>query len=264
MVLLADIGNSTTTLALVEEGGAPSVRCTFSTDSHATGDQYALQLFSMLQFYHVDPHHVTGGVIASVVPPVTAALAAAVERLVGKPPLIVGAGVRTGLNIRAEMHAQLGADIVAYCVGAVAKYLSPVIVVDLSTAITFSVLRGSTYEGCVIAPGVRVGLEALSRHAAELPHISLSEPSALLGRNTVDAMRSGALYGNASLVDGMIARLEEATEPAATVVATGSCADDILPYCRRTILRDPDLLLEGLYLIYQKNSDPRKRGRAEI
>ncbi len=259
MVLITDIGNTTTTIALYDEGGRLTVRSTLSTDAHATMDQYAIQLFSMSQLYRMDRQRITGGIIASVVPPVTAAMAGAMERLIGKPPLIVGAGIRTGLNIRSDMHAQLGADIVAYCVGAIAKYPSPLIVVDMGTAITFSVLRGNTYEGCVIAPGVRVGLEALSRQAAELPHISLTRPASLLGRNTVDAMQAGALYGNASLVDGMIQRLEEATEPAAAVVATGSCADDVIPYCRRAIRRDPDLLLDGLYLLYQKNTDSGRR-----
>ncbi|MDD5938370.1 MAG: type III pantothenate kinase [Clostridiales bacterium] len=258
MILTADIGNSTTTLALFNGEGRLVFRSSFSTDPHATQDQFAIQLFSVFQLYQVDLRQVTGGIIASVVPPVTEALSAAVTRLMGKPPLVVGTGIRTGLNIRADLHTQLGADIVAYCVGAVAKYPSPVIVVDLGTAITFSVLRGNVYAGCVIAPGVRVGLEALSKQAAELPHISLAKPGNILGRNTVDAMRAGAVYGNACLVDGMIARLEEATEPAVAIVATGSYVDDVVPYCRRSIIRDPDLLLEGLYLLYQKNTEGKK------
>lgn len=260
VVLTADIGNSITLLALFDEQGTLVMRSNFSTDRHATMDQYAIQLFSIFQLYQVDVRQITGGIIASVVPPVTAAMAGAMERLMGKAPMVVGTGIRTGLNIRSDMHAQLGADIVASSVGAIAKYPSPVIVLDMGTAITFSVLRGNVYEGCVIAPGVRVAMEALSKQAAELPHISLAEPSSILGHNTVDAMRAGALYGNASLVDGMIVRLEEATQPAAAVVATGSYADDVVPYCRREILRDPDLLLDGLYLLYQKNTESRRRG----
>ncbi len=261
MILTADIGNSTTTLALFEEGGRLALRSTTSTDPHTTGDQFAIQLFSLFQLHRVEPGQITGGIIASVVPPVTAAMAQAVERLTGRPPLIVGAGIRTGLDIRSDMHAQLGADIVAYCVGAVHKFdkcPTPVIVVDLGTAITFSVLRGNVYEGCVIAPGVRVGLEALSRQAAELPHISLAPPASLLGRNTVDAMQSGVIYGNASLMDGMLSRLDENLGATATVIATGSFAADVVPYCRHAIQQDPDLLLNGLYLLYQKNTDPRR------
>jgi len=259
MILIADIGNSTTAFALLDEGGKPVVKTTLSTDLHATADQYAIQLFSVFQLYGVDIKSVSGGIIASVVPPLTAALSQAMERLMDKPPLVVGAGLKTGLNIRSDLHAQLGADIVAYCVGAAARYPSPIIVVDFGTAITFSALRDNVYEGCVIAPGVRVALEALSRQAAELPRISLSKPGPLLGHNTVDAMRAGALYGNAALVDGMLDRLEEALEPAKTIVATGAYADDVVPYCRRSILRHPDLLLEGLYLLYQKNTENKRR-----
>lgn len=254
MILTADIGNSTTALALFDETGTLTARSVFSTDSHATRDQYAIQLCAFLMLHQMDQSRITGGIVASVVPPATAALAEAVERLTGKPPLIVGAGIKTGLNIRSDLHVQLGADIVACCVGALAKYPSPLIVVDFGTAITFSVLRGNTYEGCVIAPGVRVAMDALSRQAAELPHISLTEPATLLGRNTVDAMRSGVVYGNASLVDGMLERLEEAVGQAANPVATGSYAADIVPHCRHAIRQDPDLLLDGLCLLYRKNT----------
>lgn len=260
MILAADIGNSITTLALFDDRGNVTMRSNFSTDAHTTKDQFAIQLFSTFQLYRVDARQICGGIIASVVPPVTAAMAGAFERLLGRSPMIVGAGIKTGLNIRSDTHGQLGADIVACSIGAIAKYPSPVIVLDLSTAVTFSFLRGNTYEGCAIAPGIRVSLEALSRRAAELPHISLAEPASILGRNTVDAMRSGAIYGNASLIDGMIQRLEEAVEPAATVVATGSFVDEVIPFCKREIVRDPDLLLNGLYLLYQKNTEFRRRG----
>jgi len=261
MVLAADIGNTTTTVALFTEEGTLAVQSSVSTDPHATADQYAIQLFCVFQLYHVDAGQITGGIVASVVPPATQSLAAAVGRLIGKPPLVVGAGIRTGLNIKADMHAQLGADIVAYCIGAAAKYPSPVIVVDFGTAITFSVLRGHVYEGCAIAPGVRVSLEALSRRAAELPHISLTAPEDILGHNTVDAMRAGTVYGYASLVDGMLERLEEAVAPAAALVATGPYMDGIISHCRRTLIRDPQLRLEGLYLLYRKNTPEKKRGR---
>lgn len=262
MILAADIGNSITTLALFEEGGELALRSTCSTDPHATGDQFAIQLFSLFQLYHVEPKQITGGIVASVVPPMTAALTQAIERLTGRPPLVVGTGIRTGLDIRSDMHAQLGADIVAYCVGAIDKYdrsPSPVIVVDFGTAITFSLLRGNVYEGCVIAPGVRVGLEALSRQAAELPHISLMRPASLLGHNTVDAMQSGVIYGNASLVDGMLQRLEEEIGCTAAIIATGCYADEVVPYCRHAIQQDPELLLKGLFLLYQKNTEPKRR-----
>ena len=144
----------------------------------------------------------------------------------------------------------------ACSVAAIDKYPSPVIVIDMGTAITMSFLRGNVYEGCVIMPGVRVALEALSERAAALPHISITPPPSIFGHNTVDAMRAGVLYGNASMVDGMIGRLEEeAGISSAAVVATGGNAPDVLKYCKRDILYDADLLMNGLYLIYRKNTE---------
>ena len=171
----------------------------------------------------------------------------------------MGPGTKTGLNIKSDLHTQLGSDIVACSVAALAKYPSPVIVVDMGTAVTMSYLRERTYEGCVIMPGVRVALEALSERAAALPHISIEAPGSIFGHNTVDAMRSGVVYGNASMIDGMIGRMEAESVPAATVVATGGSAPEVLKYCRREIVYDADLVLHGLYLIYQKNTEGRIR-----
>ena len=185
----------------------------------------------------------------------------AIRFLTGKKPLVVGPGVRTGLNIRSDLHNQLGSDIVASSVAAMAKYPSPVIVVDLGTATTFSLLRDGVYEGCAILPGVRLGLEALSRGTAELPLIALEAPASPLGRNTVDAMRAGVVYGHAGMVDSMAARFEAACgQPAAAVVATGGNAPLILPHCARPIVHDPHLLLDGLYLLYRKNTEKHRKG----
>jgi len=129
----------------------------------------------------------------------------------------------------------------------------------MGTATTLSYLGNNTYEGCVIIPGVRIAVEALSGRAAELPHISIEEPPSVFGRSTIDAMRSGVLYGNAGMIDSMIQRMEEAAQPAATVVMTGGNAALIQKYCRREIHIDENLLLDGLYYLYQKNQDRRRR-----
>jgi len=133
------------------------------------------------------------------------------------------------------------------------------IVIDMGTATTMSVLSGTTYLGCVIIPGVRIAVEALSQCAAELPHISIEPPPSILGRNTIDAMRSGVLYGNAAMLDNMIERLEEASQPAATVVMTGGNGHMIRKYCKRDIIYDANLLMDGLFLLYQKNADRLKK-----
>lgn len=259
MVLAIDVGNSTTNVGLFDGAGKLVLRSRLTTSRNATRDQCAISLKGIFDLYGADLKAVTGGIVASVVPSVTANICAAVELLTGRVPMLMGPGVRTGLNIKSDIHNQMGADIVACSVAAIAKYPTPVIVIDMGTAVTMSYLQGNTYEGCVILPGVRVALEALSERAAELPHISIEAPGSIFGHNTVDAMRAGVVYGNASMIDGMIARLEAESLPAATVVATGGTAPEILKYCNRDILYDADLLLDGLYLVYQKNTEPRQR-----
>ncbi len=258
MILAIDIGNSNTTIGLLDSAGKLTLRAALSTNKNATIDQYAIDLMGVFQLYGAKIKDVTGTIIASVVPPVTAALSGAISLLTGTPPMLIGPGIKTGLNIKAEMHNQMGADIVGFSVAAMNKYPQPIIIVDMGTATTISVIKSSTFEGCAIAPGVRISLEALSERAAELPHISIEQPPSILGRNTIDSMRSGILYGSAAMIDSMIERMEEASAPAATVVATGSLAHLILPYCKRKILFDADLLMDGLYLIYQKNSTESK------
>lgn len=260
MVLAIDVGNSTTTVGLFESGGTLRFRSTLTTRKNMTKDQFAVDLGQIFLLYGADIKLVTGAIISSVVPPVTVAICDAVEFLTGKPPMLMGPGVKTGLNIRSDIHTQMGTDIVASAVAALAQYPGPIVLVDMGTAVAMSVLAGNTYEGCVLLPGVTVALEALSDQAAELPHISIEPPPSILGRNTVDAMRAGVVYGNACMIDGMIDRLEEALgASAATVVATGSAGAEILPYCKHKIIYDADLLLNGLYLIYKKSTESKPR-----
>ncbi|MBM6869228.1 type III pantothenate kinase [Pseudoflavonifractor phocaeensis] len=260
MVLTIDVGNSSTTIGLFDLDGRKVFHSVLGTDKGSTRDQCAVRLMEVFRLYRADITAVTGTVISSVVPPITAAMCGAVELLTGRRPILMGPGVKTGLNIRAEIHAQLGTDIVAFSVAAISKYPTPLVVIDMGTAITMSLLRGNQYDGCIIMPGVHVALEALSQEAAELPHIAIQPPEAILGRNTVDAMRSGVIYGNASMVDGMLDRIEAETgEHLAAVVATGAASPEILRHCRHEIQYDADLLLDGLYLIYQKNTAPRHR-----
>lgn len=259
MILTIDIGNTSMTMGLYTQEGKLSFRASMKTDRNKTRDQIAVDVLDMFRLYEADIHCVAGAVISSVVPPMTGAMADAVRQLSGVTPMIVGPGVKTGMNILAEVHNQLGSDIVASAVSALQKYPAPIIVIDMGTATTMSYLGKSTYEGCIIIPGVRIAVEALSGRAAELPYISIEEPPSIFGRSTIDAMRSGVLYGNAAMLDSMIERMEEAAKPAATVVMTGGNADLIRKYCKREILHDENLIIDGLYYLYQKNLDRRKR-----
>lgn len=256
MILAVDVGNSTTTVGLFDGAGKLTFRATLETSRSKTRDQCAIDLVGVFRLYGADIHAVDGSILSSVVPPLTAVFTDALTRITGKPPMVVGPGIKTGLNIKAEIHNQLGSDIVASSVAAIAAYPSPIVMVDLGTATSASLIVGSVYEGCVIMPGLILALEAMWSRADALPPISLeaSDPVELLGRTTEEAMRSGALYGHAAMLDGVIDRMEEAAGSPVTVVATGGGAPRILRYCRRTVHYDADLVMRGLYLLYQKNT----------
>ena len=261
MILAVDVGNSNTTVGLFDQEGKLSFRATLETSQSKTRDQCAIDLFGVFRLYGADMGAITGAILSSVVPPLTAVFADAITRMTRKTPLVVGPGIKTGLNIKAEIHDQLGSDIVASSVAAIAGYQSPIVMIDMGTATSLSLIQGSVYEGCIIMPGLTLALRAMSEQAAALPPISIESPAQvdLLGRTTEEAMRSGVLYGHASMVDGMLDRIEERVGQPVTVVATGGNAPKILRYCRHEIRYDADLVIRGLYLLYQKNTrKPRK------
>ena len=254
MILVIDVGNSNLSVGLYTPEGTIRFCSTIRTVKGGTRDQYAMDLLNIFRLYREDVGAVSGSILSSVVPPMINELVLAVKLLTGKAPMVVGSGIKTGINIIAETHGQLGSDIVAASVAALQKYPSPLIMIDMGTATTMSVLRNNIYEGCVIMPGLKVAVEALSQRAAELPHISLEPPGSILGRNTIDAMGVGAVYGHAAMLDGMIARLEEATQPAETVIMTGANGEIVRKYCKRDIIYDANLVMDGLYLLYGKNT----------
>ena len=255
MILAIDIGNIRTTIALFTQEGTLSFQSELETDSKMTDDRCAIDLMGVFHLYRADLDGVDGAILSSVVPPITGAYARTLRRLTGKPPLVVGPGLKTGLNIRSEIHNQLGSDIVASCVAASALYPTPAIVINSRTAVTFSYLSASAFEGCAIMPGMDIALEALSRNGAQLPQISIAQVDTPLGRNTVDSMRAGVLYGYSGAFDRVIESLEEAGGArAAAVVATGGRAPSLYRLCRREIKYDHDLLVKGLYHLYRKNT----------
>ena len=254
MILAIDIGNIRTTIALFTEEGTLSFQSELETDAKMTDDRCAIDLMGVFQLYQAHLNTVKGSILSSVVPPITASYVRTLKRLTGRAPLVVGPGLKTGLNIKAEIHNQLGSDIVASAVAAAALYPTPAIVINSRTAVTFSYMSKNTFEGCAIMPGVDIALEALSRHGAQLPQISIAQVGSPLGRNTVDSMRAGVLYGYSGAFDRVIESLEEAAGmPAQIVVSTGSHTPELYRHCRRKIRYDHDLLVKGLYFLYQKN-----------
>ncbi len=253
MILTIDIGNTNITLGAYE---AERLKFTsrLATDPRRTGDQYAIEIADILRLNGEEASSVSGAAISSVVPAVGSAVRQAIVKLFGIEPISIGPGVKTGLNIRIDNPAQLGADMVAGAVAAIAKYPLPCIVFDLGTATTVSVIdEGGAFIGGAIAAGLGTTLNALATGTAQLPFIDLAAPDKVIGTNTVDCMRSGLVVGAAAMLDGMAKRMERELGKKATLVATGGRAGAVISHCERDIIIDDDLLLDGLYIVYKKN-----------
>ena len=260
MLLAIDIGNTNIVI-----GGIRDDQIVFeariATDHIKTSDQYGVDIKNILSLFDVKPSDIKDCIISSVVPPVFNSVRTGVIKLTGRPPMVVGPGIKTGLNIQMDTPSQVGSDRIVIAVAALAEYKPPLTLLDMGTATTIEVVdRGNTYLGGCIIPGVRVSLEALTSRTAQLPGIRLDKPRRVIGKNTVDCMRSGIMYGTAAMVDGMLDRVEEELGFATTVVATGGMAQFIIPLCRREIRLEKDLLLKGLNILYKKNLSERRKG----
>ena len=246
MLLAIDVGNSNTSVGLFDRDKQLRFLASLDTDSRKTADQISIDLINLFALYHFRFDDVTGAILCSVVPPLNFMMEKALSRLLGKPPMVVGPGVRTGLNIRLAVQSQVGADIVADAVASLEKFEPPIVTIDMGTATTLSVVdREGVFRGGMILPGLRLSVDALSARAAQLPCITFTQPEGLLGTDTVSCMRSGALYGAAAALEGISLRLEEELGPV-TVVLTGGHGRDILPLLRRAVEYEPHLQLMGL------------------
>lgn len=253
MILTIDIGNSNIVL-----GGVRDDEIVFEarirTEATKTSDEYCLDVKSLMEVYGVDPAQVEGAIIASVVPQVLNSFQTAIKKLTGKTALVVGPGLKTGLNILLENPGQTGADLVVGSVAALRAYEPPLTVIDMGTATTVSVLdKNGAYIGGAIIPGVKISMDALTDRTALLPGLQLDQPKRAIGRNTVDAMRSGIMMGTACMLDGIIARMEEELGYQTKVIATGGIAKFIIPLCHREMVYDKDLLTKGLVALYKEN-----------
>ena len=253
MVLAIDIGN--THIAL---GGFDNDELRFvarlATDTKKTEDEYAAQIVSTLALYDLDRRSVRGAIISSVVPTLNRVMKKAVKLIYGVEPIFVAPGIKTGINIRCDNPASVGSDIISACVAAHYIYGSPSLVVDMGTATKMMVVddRGS-FIGVSIMPGVMMGLLGLSSGTAQLPQVSLEAPPSVIGKNTADCMRSGVIFGNASMVDGMIDRFIEEYGKELKVYATGGHASSVIGHCKHNITLDDNMVLKGLNIIYKNN-----------
>ena len=247
MILAIDIGNTNIVIGCMEGD-----KCSFierlSTVRTKTELEYAIDIKNVLDIYQVDPAALQDGIISSVVPQITKIFQLAAEKILKKEILIVGAGIKTGLNIRMDNPASLGGDLVVNAVAGIKEYEAPMLIFDLGTATTVSVIdKDRRY------PGVGVSLDSLTARAAQLSGISLEAPEHLIGKNTIECMKSGVIYSSAAAIDGIIDRMKEELGGKATVIATGGLAKKIVPHCRRDVILDDDLLLKGLSILYYKN-----------
>ena len=253
MLLAIDIGNTNLVMGCFRDDKI-LFKARIATDPIRTSDQYGVEIKNMLEAYGVKRSDIDDCIISSVVPPVFNSVRTGVIKIIGKQPMVVGPGLKTGLNIHVDVPSQVGSDRIVIAVAALAEYKAPLLLMDLGTATTIeSVEPDNVYMGGVIIPGVRVSLDALTSRAAQLPGISLDRPKQVIGKNTVDCMRSGMMYGTAAMIDGLVERMEEELGHRCTLIATGGLAQFIAPLCKREIILDKDLLLKGLNIIYKKN-----------
>lgn len=253
MILTIDQGNTQTEIGGFEDGKLLFAE-RVATDLKKTDLEYAVLIHNIFEICGINEKGVDGAIISSVVPPLIDVLKRAVKKALGIAAMIVGPGLKNGLKIRIDDPKQLGADMVVDAVGAIKAYGVPLLIIDMGTASTLSVVdREENFLGGVILPGVVTSLNALVEKTSQLPKISLSPPERVIGTNTIDSMKSGIIFGQASLLDGMIDRIEEEMHEELKTVATGGLSGLIVPYCRHHIIHEPELMLKGLLEIYEKN-----------
>lgn len=253
MLLAIDIGNTNLVIGCIKDDQIV-FKARIATDRTRTSDQYGVEIKNMIEAFGVSVSEISDCIISSVVPPVFNSVKTGVIKVIGKQPMVVGPGLKTGLNIHVDVPSQVGSDRIVIAVAALAEYKPPLILMDMGTATTIEVVEPENrYMGGVIFPGVRLSLDALTSRAAQLPGISLDKPKQVIGKNTVDCMRSGMMYGTAAMIDGLIDQISEELGHESTLIATGGMAQFIMPLCRHNIILEKDLLLKGLNILYKKN-----------
>lgn len=254
MILTIDIGNSNISVGGFEKDALAFVS-RISTNTTKTEDEYAISLVSVLALHNIDRSEIKGAIVSSVVPPLNTVMKKAIKTVFGVDPLMVGPGIKTGISIQCDSPSSVGADLICACVAVQKLYGSPALIVDIGTATKMIVMNGKgAFIGVSIVPGVLMGLNALSEGTAQLPKVELDTPASIIAKNTADCMKSGVIFGNASMVDGMIDRINEEVGESLPVFVTGGLASVILPHCKHTMTFDEHLVLKGLSILYQKNN----------
>lgn len=254
MILAIDIGNTNIVIGCFDESGV-LFKERVSTNRTATDLEYAATMKTALDMHDIVKTDISGAIVSSVVPSVTNTVTRAIEKLYSVKALVIGPGIKTGLSIKIDNPAQLGSDLVVDAVAGTNEYPVPQIIIDMGTATTFSVIDSKKdYLGGIITTGMAVSTDALISRTSQLPRFSFDTPKKVIGTNTVDCLKSGLMYSNAAILDGIVERIEEELGEKCTVIATGGLSHLVVPLCKKEIILDDDLLLKGLMLIYNKNT----------
>lgn len=253
MILAIDIGNTNIVLGCIDGKKRYFIE-RLSSNKTKMEMEYAIDIKMIMDINGVSPSEIEGAIISSVVPPLTKVIQEALYKIIKKEALVVGPGIKNGMNIKMDHPAQVGRDLIAVAVGGIAEYKLPLAIFDLGTATTLSVIdENRNFIGGMIMPGIQTSLNALAENASQLKEIDLEPPRRIIGKNTTECMRSGMIYSNAAAIDGITERVEAELGQSVTVVATGGLARLVVPFCKRKMTIDEDLLLKGLWVIYNKN-----------
>lgn len=254
MILALDVGNTNIVVGCLEEDNV-FFEIRLSTDKNKTEAEYAVILKNLFDIYDVDINNINGAIISSVVPPITNVLKNAVFTVTGCEAIEVNIKMNHGLVINTKNPAELGNDLIVASVAALKLYKPPLIIFDMGTATTISVIdKNGVFLGVSILPGVKTAMNALFENASQLPAIKIEAPKSVIGTNTIECMQSGAVYGNSAMMDGMIDRIEKELGQKTTVLATGGLAKFLIPHCTHDIIYDENMIIKGLKILYEKNN----------
>lgn len=253
MLLVMDVGNTNVVIGIFK-GDQLIHQWRIATDRNKTEDEYGTLIKMFLRDENISVEEIEAVIISSVVPPLNFALERMVKKYFKLKPMIVGPGIKTGLNIKYDNPKEIGADRIVNAVAAVAEYGNSLVIVDFGTATTFCLVNDEgNYLGGAICPGINISMEALYQNASKLPKVEFAKPESVVGRNTVMAMQSGLYYGYVGLVDGIANRMKQQLSKPGKVIATGGLAEYISKDSATIDIIDPHLTLKGLRIIYERN-----------